>query len=75
MKIGVPREIKVHEYRVGVTPAGVHELTRKGHHVCIQHNAGERIGFSNSDYRSAGAAIENNVEKIVRTLSEVLKCK
>ncbi len=75
MKIGVPREIKVHEYRVGVTPAGVHELTRKGHHVCIQHNAGERIGFSNSDYRSAGATIENNVEKIWRNNQLIVKVK
>ncbi|MDT7712351.1 MAG: alanine dehydrogenase, partial [Pseudonocardiales bacterium] len=40
MKIGVPRELKIHEYRVAITPAGVLELTRRGHEVLVEHNAG-----------------------------------
>ncbi len=75
MRIGVPREIKVHEYRVGITPAGAHELTRKGHSVGIEHDAGERIGFSNSDYRAAGARIENKAEKIWRSNELIVKVK
>jgi alanine dehydrogenase len=75
MKIGVPREIKVHEYRVGITPTGVQELTRSGHTVCIEHNAGERIGFSNNDYLAAGATIEKKAEKIWRNSELVVKVK
>jgi alanine dehydrogenase len=57
MLIGVPREIKDHEYRVGLTPAGVHALVERGHQVIVESNAGARVGFADSDYRSAGAAI------------------
>ena len=57
MRIGVPKEIKVHEYRVGLTPASVAELTRDGHEVVVERNAGAGIGFSDLAYQSAGAVI------------------
>jgi alanine dehydrogenase len=57
MLIGVPREIKDHEYRVGVTPSGVQALVTAGHQVRIQSGAGARIGFSDESYRTAGASI------------------
>ena len=55
MRIGVPKEIKVHEYRVGLVPAGVRELIAHGHEVFVQTGAGERIGFTDDEYRRAGA--------------------
>lgn len=64
MKIGVPKEIKDQEYRVGLTPAGVQALTAAGHEVLIEHNAGARIGFSDEDYVAAGAAIGKNAAAI-----------
>jgi alanine dehydrogenase len=57
MRIGVPREIKVHEYRVGLTPASVAELTRAGHQVVVERDAGAGIGFFDADYEKAGASI------------------
>ncbi len=57
MLIGVPKEIKNHEYRVGVTPAGVHALAASGHQVRVQSGAGLKIGFADELYRSAGAEI------------------
>ena len=55
MRIGVPRELKVHEYRVALTPAGVHELTRRGHDVLIERNAGVGCAFPDEAYLAAGA--------------------
>ena len=57
MLIGVPKELKDHEYRVGVTPAGVLALTRAGHQVCVQSGAATQIGFSDAQYSSAGARL------------------
>ncbi len=57
MKIGVPKEIKNHEYRVGLTPAGVNALTTSGHTVVVEINAGEKIGFSDQAYKEAGAIV------------------
>ncbi len=57
MRIGVPKEIKVHEYRVGLVPAAVRELAAAGHSVLIQSSAGAGADFSDEDYRSAGAKI------------------
>jgi alanine dehydrogenase len=57
MRIGVPGEIKVHEYRVGLTPASVLELTGRGHQVVVERGAGEGIGFSDGDYLAAGATL------------------
>ena len=55
MKIGVPKEIKIHEYRVGLVPAGVRELVDSGHQVLVQSGAGAGIGFEDSHYQAAGA--------------------
>ena len=57
MLIGVPKEIKNHEYRVGLTPAGVHALVRRGHEVLVETQAGARVGFPDSEYEAAGARI------------------
>jgi alanine dehydrogenase len=57
MKIGVPKETKIREYRVGMTPAGVRELTRRGHEVLVEEGAGEGSGIANQLYVDAGARI------------------
>ena len=57
MKVGIPKEIKNNENRVGMTPAGVAELVRRGHEVSVQHTAGEGSGFADDDYVEAGARI------------------
>ena len=57
MRIGVPKEIKVHEYRVGLVPQGVRELVKAGHEVMVEHDAGVGIGFTDEHYRKAGAKI------------------
>ena len=57
MLIGVPKEIKVHEYRVGMVPASVSEAVAHGHKVYVETNAGAGIGFSDQDYIDAGAQI------------------
>jgi len=64
MKIGVPKEIKDQEYRVGITPAGVQALTRAGHEVVVQQGAGSRIGFSDADYRQMGATLATDAAAI-----------
>ena len=57
MRIGVPKEIKVHEYRVGLTPDAVAELTALGHSVVVETNAGKGVDFLDADYVAAGATI------------------
>ena len=57
MIIGVPKEIKKNENRVGMTPIGVAELVHHGHTVVVQHTAGENSGFSDEEYVQAGARI------------------
>ena len=57
MKVGVPKEIKNHEYRVGVIPAGVHALVERGHEVVVQAGAGVKAGFADDAYAQAGARI------------------
>jgi len=64
MKIGIPTEIKSSEYRVGMTPAGVKELSLNGHEIAVQSNAGAAIGFSNEDYTAAGAIILETAEAV-----------
>jgi len=61
MRVGIPKEIKTHEYRVGLTPAGVRELVTHGHAVLVEPSAGAGIGFSDDTYRSAGAEIAADV--------------
>ena len=75
MKIGVPKEIKVHEYRVGLVPAGVHELVEAGHQVLVQSGAGSGIGFENSHYQAAGASIAQNARDIFASCDLVVKVK
>ena len=67
MQIGVPKEIKNHEYRVGITPAGVKELTASGHSVVVETNAGSKIGFSDFDYENAGAKILASAKEIYQS--------
>src|SRR3569623_2117765 len=57
MKIGIPKEIKDHEFRVGATPSGVKALVEAGHEVVIEHDAGAAIGFTDERYRAAGAQV------------------
>lgn len=64
MKIGIPKEIKDHEFRVGVTPAGVHALVQAGHEVCIELGAGKASGFSDEDYARAGARLLPDAKSI-----------
>ena len=55
MRIGVPKEIKVLENRVGLTPGSVREVVAHGHEVVVEHNAGQGIGMDDDAYRRAGA--------------------
>ena len=64
MKIGVPKEIKIHEYRVGLVPGSVHELARSGHEVVVETLAGAGIGCSDDDYRAAGAVIMPSAKSV-----------
>src|SRR5580704_4432648 len=57
VKVGVPKEIKNHEYRVAMTPAGVLELVRAGHEVCIERDAGAGSSIPDADFAAAGAVI------------------
>ena len=57
MKIGIPKEIKDHEYRVSLTPSGAKALVAAGHQVVVQQQAGAAIGFADKDYENAGATI------------------
>jgi alanine dehydrogenase len=75
MRIGVPKEIKNHEYRVGLVPASVRELRQAGHTVLVEANAGAGIGFSDDDYRKAGAEILATAGEIFATAEMVVKVK
>lgn len=75
MKIGVPKEIKNNESRVGMTPAGVFELTNNNHTVYIQSNAGEGSGFFNSDYLEVGATIVDTIEEVYQNSDMIVKVK
>jgi len=75
MRIGVPREIKVHEYRVGLVPAGVRELVAAGHEVMIETEAGEGVGILDLQYQQAGASIGRNAAEVFRFADLVVKVK
>ncbi|HEX4619776.1 MAG TPA: alanine dehydrogenase [Steroidobacteraceae bacterium] len=75
MRVGVPREIKVHEYRVGLVPAGVRELTAAGHEVIIETGAGNGIGVDDAQFRAAGAAIAANAAEVFQRAEMVVKVK
>ncbi|MFI9406790.1 alanine dehydrogenase [Nocardia sp. NPDC052316] len=75
MKIGVPREVKNHEYRVAITPAGVHELVSRGHEVYIETGAGRGSAFEDEAYTVAGARVLNSADEVWGTAELVLKVK
>ena len=75
MRIGVPREIKVHEYRVGLVPAGVRELTAAGHQVLVESAAGNGIGVDDEQFRAAGAAIAARAAEVFERSEMVVKVK
>jgi alanine dehydrogenase len=75
MKIGVPKEIKIHEYRVGLVPAGVRELVDAGHQVLVQSGAGAGIGVDDSHYQSAGASIAPRAADVFAAADLVVKVK
>src|ERR1700726_3046801 len=75
MRIGVPREIKVHEYRVGLVPAGVRELVAAGHEVLIESGAGNGIGVDDAQFRAAGAVIAARASEVFERADMVVKVK
>ena len=75
MKVGIPKEIKNNENRVGMTPAGVAELTRRGHEVSVQHTVGDGSGFCDDDYIAAGARILPTIEAVYRESEMIVKVK
>ena len=75
MRIGVPKEIKIQEYRVGLTPAGVRELTRHGHTVMVEHAAGLGIGYGDDAYIAAGATIAETAAPIFEAADLIVKVK
>src|ERR1700761_2034139 len=75
MQIGVPKEIKNHEYRVGLTPSSVREIVAHGHDVSVETGAGAGIGASDEAYRAAGAQIAPNAEAIFSAVDMIVKVK
>jgi alanine dehydrogenase len=75
MLIGVPKEIKVHEYRVGLTPASVQEFVSHGHQVLVESHAGAGIGSSDDDYRAAGAEIVETPAEVFARAEMIVKVK
>ncbi|MEI9479938.1 MAG: alanine dehydrogenase [Deltaproteobacteria bacterium] len=75
MVIGVPKETKPQEFRVGIVPAGVKTLTKHGHTILVERSAGEGSGISDDEYASMGAIIENDYKKIYDEADMVVKVK
>jgi len=75
MQIGLPKEIKNHEYRVGLTPASVRELSSRGHQVLVQTGAGAAIGLSDEQYQAAGAALTADVGEVFARAEMIVKVK
>ncbi len=75
MKIGVPKEIKVLEYRVGMVPSSVRELVHDGHEVVVETNAGMGIGMRDQDYEAVGATIAKTPEEIFESADMIVKVK
>ncbi len=75
MKIGVPKEIKTLEFRVGMTPAGVHEVIGDGHDVFVETNAGAGIGVTDADYKSAGATVLAEAQEVFDAAEMIVKVK
>jgi len=75
MRIGIPKEIKVHEYRVGLVPASVRELIHNGHEIVVETNAGAGVGFEDSDYAAIGAEILPTAAEVFKTAEMIIKVK
>lgn len=75
VKVGIPREVKNNEFRVAITPAGVHELVRHGHQVFIEQNAGAGSSITDDEYVSAGAQILATADEVWATTDLLLKVK
>ncbi len=75
MIVGVPREIKVREYRVGLVPANVRELAERGHQVVVETGAGEGIGVTDGDYEAAGATIVRTAGELFEKAEMIVKVK
>ena len=75
MLIGVPKEIKNHEYRAGLLPSGVKELAYHGHNVMIESDAGAAIGFDNESYRTVGGIIVDSAEQVFTEAEIIIKVK
>src|SRR5580698_3982611 len=75
MLIGVPKEIKNHEYRVGLTPASVRELTSRGHQVLVQDSAGAAIGLADEAYTAAGATLCGTAAEVFAQADMIVKVK
>jgi alanine dehydrogenase len=75
MIVGVPKEIKNNENRVALTPAGVKELSQRGHTVYVQRTAGEGSSFSDAEYESAGARLLPSIEEVYQTAEMIMKVK
>ena len=75
MKIGVPKEIKTLEFRVGLRPSGVVELVHDGHEVFVETNAGEGIGMTDADYEAAGATVLGTAEQVFDVADMIVKVK
>jgi len=75
MKIGVPKEIKVQEYRVGLTPEGVDALSKQGHQIYLESTAGEGSGFSDDAYKTAGATILDTAQQVYEIADMIIKVK
>ena len=75
MRVGVPKEIKNHEYRVGMSPSSVREMIKNGHEVMVETNAGVGIGASDSDYSSVGANVVDTAEEVFASCDMIVKVK
>ncbi len=75
MKIGVPKEVKTNEYRVGLTPAGVRELALHGHSVLVEHNAAAGIGIADDAYRAVGATVMDSAAEVFAAADLIVKVK
>ncbi|WP_422366806.1 alanine dehydrogenase [Pelagibius sp.] len=75
MLVGVPKEVKNHEYRVGLVPASVRELVHHGHKVTVETKAGEGIGFTDTDYEAAGAEIAPDADSVFAKAEMIVKVK
>jgi len=75
MRVGVPKEIKNHEYRVGLTPQSVRELAARGHSVLVEREAGAGIGAADDEYRAAGAAVVDSADEIFARAELIVKVK